>query len=246
MALISHGSDLRHPDEHRDLFRDSYFDHADDSWVQIMQKTVERNQKTLRKFPEVPLFVSTPDLLLHQPRASWLPLTVDERLFAIGATPIFRRPKPTVLHIPSRRNPPIKGTHIIDPILRRLNDCGLIEYISPEGVTHAEMIRLIARSDVVVDQILTGSYGLTAVEAMAMGRLVIGNLSDRVRATLPGVVPIIDAPPHNFERVLMELIEDPVHFAHVASQGVNFARDWHDGREAAIAIYRWLNPKGHS
>lgn len=240
VAMVSHGSDLRHPDEHRSLFTQSYFDHAQPEWTALMRATVERNQGTLSHFPEVPLFVSTPDLLLHQPRAAWLPLCVGSELFEVPALPLLQRDTPVVLHIPSRRDPPIKGTHLIDPVMQRLQSRGVIDYVSPKAVLHEEMLRLLASADIVIDQTLTGSYGLTAVEAMALGRVVVGHVAASVRAAMPEEPTIVDAAPDGLESAIMAIVDNRAHFTEFANRSRAFARKWHDGRAAASAVAHWL------
>lgn len=244
VALISHGSDLRHPQEHLSWFPDSYFALADEQWNAWMQAQVERNQATLRGFPDVPLFVSTPDLLIHQPRATWLPLTVSDAMFASDQPPALARRRPVVLHIPSRRNPPIKGTQFIDPVLQKLHAQGVVEYVSPEGVSHPEMLSLISRADIVVDQLLVGAYGLTAVEAMSMGRLVVAGIAPRVKDLMPEAPPLVEATPETFAEAMTRVLDSREDMSRTAVEGRKFARRWHNGRAAASALGAWLRPGG--
>lgn len=236
VALISHGSDLRHPDLHRDHFKHSYFDHADNAWNDAMRGQVQRNQQTLSRNPDMRLFVSTPDQLVLYPRAAWLPLCVDSGLFSTDVSPAFSGRVPVVLHIPSRRTPPIKGTQFIDPILKSLACRGLIQYVSPEAVSHREMLRLMAQADVVIDQLLVGAYGVTAVEAMALGRSVICAVSDEVRRALPEDPPLVTATPETLEADVHELIGEPDRYSELAARGREYARTWHDGRASAAAL----------
>lgn len=236
VGLISHGSDLRHPDRHRDLFEHSYFNLADNAWNEAMRTLVERNERTLRAFPELPLFVSTPDQLLLYPQAAWLPLCVGAELFEAGPPPPLRRRVPVVLHIPSRRTPPIKGSHVIDPVLKSLASRGVVKYVSPAGVSHAKMMQLMSSADVVIDQLLVGAYGATSVEAMALGRVVVCAVSEQVRAALPDNPPIISATPETFEAQLLEILSERTQHEAIAAQGKEYAKAWHDGRAAAAAL----------
>ncbi len=243
VALLSHGSDLRHPDLHRDHFEHSYFNHTDDAWNDMMRTRVERNQRTLQAYPEVPLFVSTPDQLVLYPQATWLPLCVDEQLFDRDVAPLMQHRNPVVLHIPTRRDPPIKGTHLIDPMLRSLAARGVIEYISPSAVSHLEMMRMMAKADVVIDQLLVGAYGVTSVEAMALGRVVVCAVSDEVRKLMPEAPPIMPVSPDAFEATLLEVLEmldDPAARPELTARGREFAKRWHDGRAAASALESFL------
>jgi hypothetical protein len=103
-------------------------------------------------------------------------------------------------------------------------------------VPHAQVPELVASADVVVDQVMTGSYGVAAVEAMAAGRLVVGNVAPEVRALVPDPVPVVDAPPERLESVLRQILSDPSSYHATAVEGVQFAHRWHDGRAAALAL----------
>lgn len=241
VALISHGSDLRHPDLHREHFEHSYFDHADAAWNDGMRVLVERNQRTLRQFPDTPLFVSTPDQLVLYPKAKWLPLCVDKGLFEVGAPVPLRRRVPVVLHIPTRRNPPIKGSHFIDLALKSLAARGIVKYVSPVAVSHGEMMNLMADADVVIDQLLAGAYGTTSVEAMALGRVVMCAVSDTVRAALPEDPPIVSVTPSTVEAKLLEILNERERHVVMAAAAKEFARKWHDGRASAVALKPFVN-----
>src|SRR5699024_1545734 len=111
-------------------------------------------------------------------------------------------------HVPSRSVPPIKGSSIIVPALRKLEGRGLIEAVLPASVSHSEMKSLVESVDIVVDQVLTGSYGVAAVEAMALGKVVVGNVSQFVQEVIGSNVPIFSVDPRRFEHELTRLVID--------------------------------------
>lgn len=234
VALIAHGSEVRDPDAHLRRWDYSFFHETKGLWLARTRRLSARNRAIARRV-DVPVLVSTPDLLLDLPMAHWLPLVVDVPAWAASEPPL-RRERPVVLHLPSRRHPPIKGTRVIDPVLRALDTEGLITYLAPERVPHAEVARLVGSADVVVDQIMTGSYGVAAVEAMAAGRLVVGNVGPEVRALVPDAVPIVDAGPDRLEQVLRDIVSRPDAYEPLAAAGVAFAQRWHDGRAAAEVL----------
>lgn len=240
VGLISHGSDLRHPEEHQHWYEHSYFNHADSEWNRRMTALVEANQSTLARHPDIPLFVSTPDLLVHQPRAQWLPLVVPEEVLSFKAPRRLTSTRPVVLHIPSRRQPPIKGTQFIDPVLSSLHSRGVIEYISPTAVGHDEMLRLMRGADVVVDQMMAGAYGLTAVEAMASGCVVVAGMSTRAMSHMPEMPPVVDVTPESFEDVITAVMDERDHHAQMAIAARAFAKRWHDGQKSAEVISAWI------
>lgn len=238
VALIAHGSDVRDPDSHMERYPFSYFRDAPPAWLESLRLSSLVNRQTAANLG-VPIFVSTPDLLLDLPTAIWLPLAIDLESW-ITPHPPLTTGVPTVVHVPSRRNPPIKGTAHIDPVLRRMHQQGRIVYLSPDRLPHASMRSVIRAADIVVDQILTGSYGVTAVEGMAAGRLVLGYVGDDVRNLMPEAPPIVDADPIQFTEVIERILVEPESFIEQASLGPAFAERWHGGLASARALERFI------
>ncbi|NES31012.1 hypothetical protein GCE86_04075 [Micromonospora terminaliae] len=238
MALIAHGSDIRDPDAHMARFGFSYYASAPNEWVDKLRRRSRRN-RSIAVALALPLFVSTPDLLLDVPEATWLPLSVDVERWQ-AAHPALGGGTPTVLHRPSYSKPPIKGTDVIDPVLRNLAALGRIRYLAPEHVSHDAMPELVGQADIVVDQIRTGSYGVAAVEGLAAGRLVIGFLGPATRALMPEEPPIVDASPERFAAVMNGILDDPETFSERAAAGPGFVRRWHDGAASAAALKSFL------
>ena len=237
-GLVSHGSDTRDPDAHMQRNSFSYFSVMPDSLLETLRQSSARNRRLARE-TGLPWFVSTPDLLLDAPQAQWLPLAIDPDRWRAGRK-LFSSAPVRFLHAPSRRVPPMKGTERVDPVLRQLDAIGAAKYFAPERVPHAAMPGLVKQVDVVVDQLLSGSYGVAAVEAMAAGRLVIGNVSAETRALMPEDPPIVDASPETFEEVVAEIVEDPTRFATLAASGPDFVARWHNGEAAARALSGFL------
>jgi hypothetical protein len=238
IAMIAHGSDIRDPDAHMARHPFSFYATAPTEWVDRLRRRSRRN-RTLAETVGVPLFVSTPDLLLDVPHATWLPLCIDPIRW-VTDRPAFSDGVPTVLFVPSQRHPPIKGTEVVDPVLRGLAAAGKINYLSPSFVTHDEMPALVRRADVVVDQVMTGSYGVAAVEGMAAGRLVVGFVGTETRALMPENPPIVDAAPSCFTAVIDHILGDPETYAERAAAGPAFVERWHSGRASAAAVEAFL------
>ncbi len=112
---------------------------------------------------------STPDLLESAPRASHLP--VAAYLGDYPYRPLRRAPK-RVLHAPTNRL--IKGTRHVEAAFERLRPrFPGVEFVTVEKLAWSELRDAMADSDVVVDQLFMGWYGMVAVEAMAMGKPVL-------------------------------------------------------------------------
>lgn len=238
VALIAHGSDVRDPDVHMARYSSSYFRDAPEDWVELMRSRSRLNRDTARD-AGAPVFVSTPDLLLDLPTATWLPLTVDLAAWR-SSRPAFSGGVPRVMHVPSRGIPPIKGSAYIDPVLRELHASGKIVYLRPERRRHVAMPTLVEQADIIVDQIQTGSYGVAAVEGMAAGRLVVGYLGADVKALLPEPPPIVDAEPAVFAEVMETILADVERYSASASSGPTYAERWHSGLASAQALTQFL------
>jgi len=238
MALIAHGSDVRDPLAHMARDEWSYFTVGDDDWRASLIRRTEIN----RGFAEGcgwPVFHSTPDMGFDLPSSTWLPVVVDVGAWASDA-PLLERERPLVVHVPSQRHPPIKGTQFIDPVLRRLHDEGAIEYVAPSGLPHAQLRELVKSCDVVVDQVMFGSYGVAAVEAMAAGRVCVGRMIDAVRERMPESPQLLEATPQTLYEVVASIRDRRDELRAQAAAGREFAHTWHDGRLSAERLAPWL------
>ncbi|USX45210.1 glycosyltransferase [Dietzia kunjamensis] len=239
IAFLSHGTDTRDPRRHMERLSYSYYRDAPLSYRIKCRDTSRRNRKIARQSGRL-LFVSTPDLLLDNPDAIWFPVVVNTAIWKPTSNP-FPRTVPRVLHLPSRSHPPIKGTAHIDPVLRRLELEGLISYETGAQRSHADMPAAVASVDIVVDQIQSGFYGVAAVEAMAVGKLVIGNVAGDVRERVPLHIPIVDANPNNFEELMRDVLRNRDKLAAMATEGPEFARTFHDGSYSARVLNREMS-----
>ncbi|MGC5628502.1 glycosyltransferase [Georgenia sp. Z1344] len=236
-GVVFHGSEIRDPDRHAELYPTSPYRDA----VRVDDAARERIRAAQRllEVEGLPAFVTTPDQLDLAPGATLLPIVVDVEGFAAPHTvPALGHERPIVLHAPS--NPALKGTAVIEPVLEALDAEGRITYRRLEDVPHERMTEFVAGADVVVDQILLGAVGVLAAEAMAAGRLVVGHVHERVRARLDGDLPVVDATPETFAHVMDEILTDRDRFAEIAVRGPDWARTHHDGRASAAALAPFL------
>ncbi|GAA2854980.1 hypothetical protein MIAR_15040 [Microbacterium arabinogalactanolyticum] len=241
VALLFHGSDIRLPSRNAQEEKDSPF--ADDDAETRQLEEIARNNRALIDATGLPVFVSTPDLLAYVPEASWLPVVVDpDRWDAAAPSTALTRARPVVVHAPSRAG--LKGSALIDPVVRRLHDEGVIEYREVQGIPSGDMPAVYGASDIVLDQFSLGIYGVAACEAMASGRLVISHVSDLVRGEVrerTGVeLPILESTADGLEDLLRDVVARPDRYAAVAARGPAFVRDVHDGRRSAAALAPFL------
>lgn len=191
-----------------------------------------------------PVFVTTPDLAHRLPGSTWLPLIVDDRHWAPGA-PVLSGDRPVVLYV-WRRGALTRNRRMHDA-LRRLDRQGVVRYVQWQPTASGHRAQF-ACADIVIDGFATGGYGLSAVEAMATERIVIGNVADSVRAWVEKRVglplPIAQATPDTLQDALTALLADPAGSRERARTGRDFVRAAHDGRYCARVLREHLRLRG--
>ena len=240
VATMWHGTDVRLPSVHRAGHPWSVFADRDAAaWRAALEAGARRNRRRLAGL-DAPILVSTPDLLPGLPGASWVPVVVEPDVWAAPAG--LRRERPVILHLPS--NPRVKGGRLIEPVLRRLEGEGLLEYRTPGWTAADDVPALVASADVVLDQFRLGIYGVAACEAMAAGRLVVSMVDDQVRDAVRDAtgleLPIVQATPDDLESVLRSVLEDVAAAEATAARGPGFVRAVHDGRRSAEVLIEQL------
>lgn len=103
VALLAHGSEVRDPALHRKRNPYSLFLDAPEGYEEKLAAIAERNRRIARE-SGLPVFVTTPDLLLDLPTAIWAPLVVDVDAWACDR-PVMERERPVVLHAPRPAGP---------------------------------------------------------------------------------------------------------------------------------------------
>ncbi|MDW5329352.1 glycosyltransferase [Plantactinospora sp. KLBMP9567] len=236
VALLGHGSEIRHPGHHMERHEFSLFRDAPAGVAAKLQKKAERNRRVAEE-SGLPIFVTTPDLLDDLPQATWAPLVVDVESWACDR-PVMERARPIVLHAPSKRW--TKGTDRILPVVQELHERGVIELVLAEGIPVQKMRALVQDCDIVLDQFTTGSFGAFAVEAMAAGKPVVAYLSESVSKTVGSDLPIINASPSSLRETIEALLDDRDGTAKTGLASAEYARIYHDGSWTAHALSTFL------
>lgn len=232
-GVVFHGSDIRNTRAHADRIPFSPFHRASPELEKLEARTAE-NTALLPEIRarKIPIFVTTKDLLLDLPDAHWLPVAIDfDRFHKVALdSPIYPDANAPlrVLFLPSRSW--LKSADLIEPVLLRLRDEGVISYHSylarGENLSHSEVPGAIAQADLVIDQFL-GVIGVFPLEALAAGRLVMSYVPAEA-----GEVPIINITPDTLESEIRRVASTRPH----PQAGIDFVREWHDGRESVLAL----------
>ncbi|WP_035937784.1 glycosyltransferase [Knoellia aerolata] len=232
VGLLFHGSELRNPRDNALRTRWSPFRDPREALTRRLQQQRDHLFPLIARF-DGPVGVSTPDLLLDLPSATWVPVVVDLGRWGTRA-PLLERARPRVVHAPSRAS--LKGSDHVDAALAPLVAEGLIDYQRLENVPPSEMPDCIAGADIVVDQLSIGIYGVAAAEAMAAGRVVVSHVMPEVRALCPEELPVLEATPDDVADVVRRVADDRAAARGTAAAGVEYVRAWHDGRRSATVM----------
>ena len=243
VAYLCHGTDIRDPDRHTRLTPWSLY--PEDPRTDVLRADARTNFQLLSTVRR-PTFVSTPDLILDVPWATWCPVVVDARRFATDSPP-FARERVRVVHAASA--PLQKGSHYIAPALESLVQKGTVEFRLITGTPAAEMPAVFGEADVVIDQFRVGSYGVAACEAMAAGRVVVGHVlpfvRERVEAEYGMPLPIVEATPDTLHETIERLVHDRDAARRIAAAGPAYVQMVHSGAASARALIdAWIRPPG--
>jgi glycosyltransferase involved in cell wall biosynthesis len=115
---------------------------------------------------------------------------------------------PVVMHIPTRRE--VKGTAYIEAAVERLHSEGfsLDFQVFKPLYTQKQVRKMIATADIYIDELRCGSYGMTAVEAMASGKPTITYIREDLLDKYPADLPLVNANPDTIYAKLKELVVD--------------------------------------
>jgi glycosyltransferase involved in cell wall biosynthesis len=115
---------------------------------------------------------------------------------------------PVVIHAPQHRS--IKGTDYLLASKERLNLQGIpIELRLMERVARADALRLYREADIIADQFCMGSYGMFALEGLALGKAVLTYLDQETLSDPVFDLPVINTNPQNLDAVLAVLLQVP-------------------------------------
>jgi len=236
VALLGHGSEIRDPSAHLARHRLSAYLDAPEDVLRRLTEVVATNKATAER-SGLPLFVTTPDLLDDLPTATWAPLIVDVDAWACDR-PVLQSPRPIVVHAPSRRW--TKGTDRIVPVLTALHDRRVIDFRLVEGVPWNQMRDLVHDADIVVDQVMIGSYGTFACEGMAAGKVVVAYVHEAAHKAVGVNPPVVNAAADSVGEAIEFLLDDRAAGMALAAEGLRYAREHHDGRRTVRAFEGFL------
>jgi hypothetical protein len=245
------GSDIRNPDYLKTI--NPYYKLAFENGYEYSNFESKehslRNQGLFAKYGVIPLL--TPELSLFVNKSlfkktHFLNQRVDVGNFS-PSYPSGTNNKPLIIHSPTVKIG--KGSNIIIPIIEELKEQYDFEFILLHDMSREKVLALMQKADIFIDQIIVGSYGMAAMEAMSFGKPVMCYLMPEVfEAGLPPECPIINSNPDTLKDQLIRLIADAKLRNETGKKSRAFAEKYHDVEKIStqlLDIYKTAGEKYH-
>lgn len=167
--------------------------------------------------------------------------SIDLERFDYVNSSIKVKDKILIVHAPT--SPEFKGTQFIVKAIEALNYRGDFEFKLVMGMSNEEAVKIYKEADLIIDQLHTGTYGIFAVESMALGKPVISWISDFMREKLPKELPIVVANPDTIKSVLKNLLDNKDELGEIGRKSRLYVEKYHDSKKVAqehLEIYKSL------
>jgi len=166
------------------------------------------------------------------PKAAHASIPLSINLGKLSFTPVLPKPKPVIVHSPTRRG--FKGTSIVLQAIKLLSQRRSdFEFQLIENLSYARYIEAMRNCDIYIDQLLSDhAYGMAALENLARGKIVLSGNGPRNWVDCPFAedAPIIpsSSDPVRVANALNVLLDNKVHFENYSERGRAFVRNHHD------------------
>ncbi|QOY52686.1 hypothetical protein [Candidatus Sulfurimonas baltica] len=160
--------------------------------------------------------------------------------------PDVNNKKPVFLHIPTHQF--VKGTVHIKNAFTKLEKEGLefeFKFLEP-NLTQEQVRDEISKCDVYVDELRVGSYGVTAMEALASGKPTMTFIREDLVDKFPSELPFVNTNPDTIYNNLKDLIINPDKRYEIGKKSREYVENYHDVDvvvDDMIKLYRELGAK---
>jgi len=147
-----------------------------------------------------------------------------------------------VVHVAS--NPKYKGTAIIREQIDRIKD--RIHFAEFSNLSHENLLEQYWKADIIIDQLMTVTYGNASLEAMGLGRSVINYLNPVFTQYEPELPPIIKTEKNELADTIVFMDEHREVLFESALQGKEFVRRHHTYSSVGTQLlnqYQKIRPK---
>jgi len=165
---------------------------------------------------------NVPQLVVAQFHESYYPKAFPVPLIVKTGLDVFheQRRKPIIFYSPSNSRPAFlerwetKGKPETLKLLKRLKIEGLADYHLVQGLPFDECMKLKSQADIVIDDLVTGSFHTTSLESLALGKPTLSYVDSRTQLVLSELtgttdIPIVNVSIEHAYEVLKALCIDP-------------------------------------
>jgi hypothetical protein len=232
------GGDIRYPElESQD---NPYWAEIQPLYEYRSWENKERSQRTQALFGRhgCEALVSCPSLLRYVDRERFAQVhLVRQRIPVSSFVPAYPDPevaRPLVVHASTARH--TKGTPWVLETVERLRKRVEFDFELLEGIPHREALATVGRADVYLDQFVVGAHGSAAIEAMALGKPVVGYIKPSVMAAYPPEMPLVNASRETLDDVLERLLGDGSRRHELGVRSRAYAERHHDAVRLAAEL----------
>lgn len=137
-----------------------------------------------------------------------------------------------VVHSPSA--PVAKGTEIIKHEMEKvIAKYPHVTFKVLEGISNDEYQRYLSQSDILIDQMIWGAYGVAAQQAMEMGKVVCAYINEDRKLLYGPTCPIVNITKETFFERMEELILRSDYLQEIKQASVRYYQDTHHPKKVA-------------
>ena len=141
------------------------------------------------------------------------------------AYPDPERHRPVIVHAPSDKGS--KGSAVVLAAVETLRSRKLeFDFVLVTGTARSQSLDTVRRSDVYLDQFVSGSHGMATVEAMALGKPVVCYIKPSV--SYPTDLPIVNATAEGLADALEPLLVNGELRRDIGLRSRQYAEKYHD------------------
>lgn len=144
--------------------------------------------------------------------------------------------RPVVMHYPSNKG--YKGTEAIVAAVEQLKSEIDFEFRLVHGMERSQALKIVRECDVMIDEVISGDYGVAAMEAMALGKPTVGYIKPLVSSGRPPELPIVSATQESIRDVLKDLLTDGSRRHEIGRRSRAYVEKHHDAPKVAKDLVR--------
>lgn len=235
------GSDIRDSDFLSAI--NPYYKHAFDNGYEC--RTIENGEhkkmteQNFHAVGAVPLLCPEMSMYLNKTLfPSYIPLMqrINVKAFSSQLPPPENN-KPLIVHSPSAKI--TKGSNFIISAIEELKNDFDFEFVLLHDMKREEVLKIVQKADIFLDQIIIGGYGMAAMEAMSFGKPVMCYLLPQVfEAGLPQECPIVNTNPGNLKEQLVKLITNPNLRKSIGMKSRAYVEKYHDAEKISDQLLK--------